>query len=91
MTDAEKLKQIRRIVAKLLLVPSMVTGKPRPVKNTTKQECYDALFAIQEMLETRSLPVLRKMAQEEFEAYDLPTDEAMEQFLFMLLGTGVEE
>lgn len=47
---AKKLFAIQKIMNNLLLV-----GKPgdyRPVKNTTKQECYDALGEIQKIVGT---------------------------------------
>lgn len=32
-----------------------VNGKNIPVKNTTKQECYDLLYDIQELIEWRKM------------------------------------
>ena len=55
MSDQEKLKQIRNILRNVLLVDNGVDNSPRPVKNTTKQECYDALYEIQELLEMRRM------------------------------------
>ena len=52
----KKLKQIKTIMSDLLLVESKYsdgTNIIRPIKNTTKTECYKALFEIQELLNLR--------------------------------------
>lgn len=41
---------IKNIMQTLLLIKDERTGKIRPIKNTSKQDCYDALFEIQKML-----------------------------------------
>ena len=45
--------EIKKIMFTLLLIPE--DGKARPIKNTSKKECYNALFKIQELLHTREI------------------------------------
>ena len=48
MTIEEKLRELFKKYG-VLVVP--INGQNVPVKNTTKQECYDLLYEIQELIE----------------------------------------
>ena len=54
MTDRETIEKIFAIMRRLLLV-KMDGLNPIPRKGTTRRECYQALYEIQELLETRRI------------------------------------
>ena len=45
--------EIKKIMFTVLLKPE--NGTARPIKNTSKKECYNALYKIQELLHTREI------------------------------------
>lgn len=53
MTDREAICRIILIMQNVMLIPH--DGKPIPVKGTSRKDCYDALYKIQELLLTRDL------------------------------------
>lgn len=48
----EELEKIKEIMGHLLLCQTGKNGAWKPIKGTTKQQCYDALGAIQKILGT---------------------------------------
>lgn len=52
MNNEEKLKEIERIMRSVLLTNNGKDGNFRPIKGTTKDECYNALGKIQTLLGT---------------------------------------
>lgn len=51
--ECKKLEQIYILMKKILLKDE--NFKYKPIKNTTKQECYNTLGQIQEILETNKI------------------------------------
>lgn len=51
MTDRQFIDELYRIMWHIVVLP--MDGKPVPVKNTTREECYRALYEIQKMLMER--------------------------------------
>ena len=52
MNNEDKLKEIERIMRSVLLTDNGKYGNFRPIKGTTKEECYNALGKIQTLLGT---------------------------------------
>ena len=51
MNDRQFIDELYRIMWHIVVFP--MDGKPVPVKNTTREECYRALYEIQKMLMER--------------------------------------
>ena len=54
MTDTEKLDYITKLMRTILLTNNGEKGY-RPIKNTTRAECFNVLGKIQELLETNKV------------------------------------
>lgn len=52
MNNEDKLKEIERIMRSVLLTDNGKDGNFRPIKGTTKVDCYNALGKIQTLLGT---------------------------------------
>ena len=55
MNNEDKLKEIERIMRSVLLTDNGKNGNFRPIKGTTKDDCYNALGAIQTLLGTNKV------------------------------------
>ena len=55
MNNEDKLKEIERIMRSVLLTYNGKDGNFRPIKGTTKVDCYNALGNIQTLLETNKV------------------------------------
>lgn len=52
MNNEEKLEEITKLMRKIGITDNGVGGNYRPIKDTTKTDCYNTLGKIQEILET---------------------------------------
>lgn len=67
---AKKLFAIQKIMNNLLLVGNL--GSYRPVKNTTKQSCYDALGEIQKIVGTNDSMIRLRIEEIGYEVVKRP-------------------
>ena len=49
-SDKEMLKYIYRLMQRVLIIPGDKKGTYRPVKNTSREDCYEVLYKIQKLL-----------------------------------------